>query len=272
MKKGNTMRLDVSAALKQKNPKLHKWLPSFIIKWIERTIHQDEMNRYCDEHEGESSIDFAKNILTFFEVSIKINKEENIPKTGRYIIASNHPLGGLDGIALIATLGAYRQDLKFPVNDLLMYFNQMKEVFVPINKHGKSSYDAVKQLNDVFLSDELIFYFPAGLCSRKQNGEICDPEWKKTVISKAKQYQRDIIPVFFKGENSARFYRLANFRKKIGLSFNIEMLYLPDEMFRQKGKTFEITFGEPVSYKSFDKSKSDREWAAWLKDKTYSLK
>lgn len=266
------MRLDVGAALKQKNPKLYKWIPSFIIKWIERIIHQDEMNRYCDTYQGESSIDFAKKALIFFDVSIKIKQEEHIPRTGRYIIASNHPLGGLDGLALIATLGNYRQDLKFPVNDLLMYFDQMKDVFIPINKHGQNSYEAVKQLNEVFSSDELIFYFPAGLCSRKQKGEICDPEWKKTVISKSKQYQRDIIPVFFKGENSSRFYRLANFRKKIGLSFNIEMLYLPDEMFRQKGKTFEITFGEPIPYQHFDNSRSDREWATWLKEKVYALK
>ncbi len=266
------MYLDVDATLKQKNPKLHKWLPSFVIKWIERIIHQKEMNQYLSQHQGESSIKFAQNFLKSFDVNVNIIQEENIPRTGRYIVVSNHPLGGFDGIALISVVGQYRNDIKFPVNDILLSFDQLKEVFIPINKHGQNSQEAVKQLNEVFASDELIFYFPAGLCSRRQNGVICDLEWKKTVITKAKQYQRDIIPVHFKGENSARFYNLANFRKKIGLKFNIEMLFLPDEMFRHRGKTFDIKFGEPISYQTFDSSKNDRQWAAWLKEQVYALK
>lgn len=266
------MYIDVDKAVKDKNPQLYKWLPSFVLNWIKRLIHQDEINEYLDNYKGTSSIEFAQSVISYFDVEIKINQEENLPKTGRYIVVSNHPLGGLDGLALIATLGKYRKDLKFPVNDLLMYLKELNEVFIPINKHGKNSLQAVKELNAVFESDELIFYFPAGLCSRKQNGGIYDLEWKKTIVSKAKEYKRDIIPVFFKGENSKRFYNLANWRKKLGIKINIEMLFLPDEMFRQRGKKFEMTFGKPISFETFNNSKNDKEWAAWLKDQVYALK
>lgn len=266
------MYIDVDKVLKDKNPQLYKWLPTFILSWLKRIIHQNEINDFLKNYKGSSSIEFAQSVLSLFDVNIAIHDEKNLPKTGRYIVVSNHPLGGLDGIALIATLGKYRKDLKFPVNDLLMYLKELNEVFIPINKHGKNSLQAVKELNAVFESDELIFYFPAGLCSRKQKGVICDTAWKKTIISKAKEYKRDIIPVFFNGENSRRFYNLAKWRKKLGIKINIEMLFLPDEMFRQKGKKFEMTFGEPISFETFNNSKNDKEWATWLKDQVYALR
>ena len=264
--------LDVSEALRSKNPKLYRWMPKFAIRAIERLIHQDEMNQLVDDNFDDSSIDFAHHIVDYFQVGLEIHGEENIPRTGRYIVASNHPLGGLDGMAMISTLGKYRSDIKCPVNDLLMQVKQMHEVFMPINKHGRNSLESMKQLEDVFASDELILYFPAGLCSRKQNGVIRDLDWKKTVITKARQFQRDIIPVHFDGRNSNRFYNLANLRKKLGIKVNLEFVFLPDEMFRQRGQHFTITFGAPIPYSTFDHSHTDAEWASWLKEQVYSLK
>lgn len=264
--------LDVSEALRSKNPKLYRWTPQFAIRAIERLIHQDEMNQLVDDNFDDSSIDFAHHIVEYFQVGLNIRGEEHIPRTGRYIVASNHPLGGLDGMAMISTLGQYRSDIKCPVNDLLMQVKQMHQVFMPINKHGRNSMGSMKQLEDVFASDELILYFPAGLCSRKQNGVIRDLDWKKTVITKARQFQRDIIPVHFDGRNSNRFYNLANLRKKLGIKVNIEFILLPDEMFRQRGQQFTITFGAPIPYTTFDHSHTDAEWANWLKEQVYTLK
>ncbi len=264
--------ISVDSAVRAKSPKMYKYIPGFLIRWIERIIHQREMNEVLVNHEGETPTQFAQSTLDYFQVKIEVTNEENFPKTGRYIVVSNHPLGGLDGVALIALAGRYRTDVKFPVNDLLMHLEPLRGAFIPINKFGKNNHEMARQFDEVFSSDNLIFYFPAGLCSRRQHGEICDLDWKKTIVAKARQYHREIIPAYFDGRNSNRFYRLANIRKCLRMKFNLEMLFLPDEMFRQKGNTFRVTFGQPISYELFDKSRTDSEWAAWLKEQAYNLK
>ena len=263
--------LDISRAFQEKNPALYRKIPKFFIRWIERLIHQDEMNRFVEEHFHDSSIDFATAGIDFFQAKLKVLHEENIPATGRCIVVANHPLGGLDGLALISAIGKYRKDVKFPVNDLLMQITPMKDVFTPINKHGRNQQHAVQELNDIFASDNLVLYFPAGLCSRKKNGVIADTEWKKSIVAKAKEYQRDIIPAYFDGRNSNRFYNLALWRKKLKIKANLEMALLPDEAFKQKGKTITLTFGERIPYSRFDNTKSDKEWVQWLRNQVYEL-
>ncbi|MCL2435085.1 MAG: 1-acyl-sn-glycerol-3-phosphate acyltransferase [Lentimicrobiaceae bacterium] len=269
----SVLQIDVKQTIASKSKKLAKGLPRFIIRWIEKLIHQDAMNRFLVKHEHANAIEFAKYVIEeFAQASITVVNEEKIPKEGRYIVVSNHPLGAVDGLALISVIGRYRTDMKFPVNDLLMAIEPMHSIFLPINKHGRNNIDAAKELHNAFDSNDLVLYFPAGLCSRKINGEIQDLEWKKTIIQKAVAYQRDIIPVFFEGRNSERFYRIANWRKKLRIKVNLEMLLLPDEMVKQKGKKFTITFGDPISYSTFDGSKTHKEWAAWLRGETLSWK
>lgn len=263
--------IDLKRIIGNKSPKLLKYIPSFIFNYLNKVIHVKELNSAIYRNRDKIGIDFATEILKEFDVNIQIVGLEKISKTGRYILASNHPLGGLDGMALISRIGNYRNDILFPVNDLLMNLPQLKPIFIPINKHGKNI-DNIKILDNAFASDSMILYFPAGLVSRKQKkGIIRDLEWKKTFINKSKQYQRDIIPVHIDGKNSDFFYNLANFRKKIGLKANIEMLYLVDEMYKQKNKTINITIGDPISYKTFDKSMSDSKWAEKVKELVYNL-
>ena len=267
------MKIDVRAAIRSKSPKLAKIIPSFIISCIEKLIHQDEMNAFIERHKNDTPIAFATaGLREVSQVTYSAVNKDNIPKIGRSIIVSNHPLGGIDGLALIALMGKYRTDIKFPVNDLLMQLNAMHGVFIPVNKHGRNQSQVVNMLNSAFESEDLIIYFPAGLCSRKKGKDIYDLEWKKTIITKAKQYKRDIIPVFFDGKNSNRFYNLANWRKKLGIKVNIEMLFLPDEFFRQKGNHFTIIFGTKISYQSFNNTKTDSEWSEWLKKQVYALR
>ena len=269
----SVLKIDVHQTIASKSKKLAKWLPNFVIHGIERLIHQDAMNQFLVKHEHATAIEFAQAVIEeFAQTSVCITNEEKAPKEGRYIIVSNHPLGAIDGLALVAAMGKYRSDIKFPVNDLLMTLEPMHSIFLPINKHGRNNTDAVKELHNAFASNDLMLYFPAGLCSRKINGKIQDLEWKKTIIQKAKEYQRDIIPVFFEGRNSERFYRIANWRKRLGIKVNLEMLLLPDEMVRQKGKKSTITFGDPIPYTTFDSSKNNKEWAAWLRKQTLKLK
>lgn len=270
-KENVAIKIDVEELIKSKSPKLNRFLPRFIINYLKRIIHQDEINDFLAKHRSTFGIDFANEVINLFQTKINVINSENIPAEGRYIIASNHPLGGLDGIVLISTFGEKRKDLFFPVNDLLLYLQNLNNIFIPINKHGKNSSEGVRKINQAFESDSLILYFPAGLCSRKQKGKICDLEWKKTVVSKAKQYKRDIIPVHFEARNSNFFYNLAKLRKMFGIKANIEMLYLSNEMFKQKNKTFTITIGKPISHETFTKEKTDIEWSNWLKKEVYSL-
>lgn len=264
--------LDVDSVLRKKGKKIYPYIPKFIIRYLKRIVHQDEMNEalrrlhHLDVHE------FLKEILlNEFKVKIQAQNFENLPPEGRYIVAGNHPLGGLDGMALMHLIGKKRKDFKFLANDILMELPNVKELFVPINKHGRNSQEAVRMLDDLFSSEEAVLIFPAGLVSRKQKLGIYDLEWKKTFISKAVRYQRDIIPVHINGENSQFFYRLANWRKRLKIKANIEMLYLPDEMFRQKNKNITITFGEPVSYTTFTNALTHLQWAQRLKEHVYGL-
>ena len=198
---------------------------------------------------------------------------ENVPKSGKSIFVVNHPLGGMDAMAIVHTLKEIRPDIKFIVNDILMNLENLKSLFVGVNKVGVSSKQALQKVNDLFASDQAVFLFPAGLVSRRKQGVVKDLEWKKAFIKQAKRNQTDVIPVFIDGELSNWFYNLSNFRSKLGIGANIEMLYLADELYKQKGRKIPLIFGEPISYTTFDKSKGQRaEWAEWTKEQVYALK
>lgn len=263
-------KIDIRKVMADKNPKLPKLLPNFIIRYLERVIHVEELNDFIERNNNKFGLDFVKAALDEFGVNIHVNGEENIPETGRFLFASNHPLGGLDGMALMLVVGRKRKDVLFPVNDILMNIPNLQELFIPINKHGSNA-ENVRIIDDTFAGEKTMLYFPAGLCSRKKNKTIVDLEWKKTFISKSKRHKRDIVPVYVEGKNSNFFYSLANLRTKLGIKANIEMLYLVDEMFKQKNEDIVITFGEAVPYSTFDKSKTDREWAIEMKRKVYQL-
>ncbi len=196
----------------------------------------------------------------------------NLPQDGLYTFVSNHPLGGQDGVALGYVLGKhYEGKVKYLVNDLLMNLRGLAPLCIPINKTGKQAKDFPKMVEAGFQSDDQLIMFPAGLCSRRQNGVIRDLEWKKTFVVKSIQAKRDVIPVHFGGRNSDFFYNLANVCKALGIKFNIAMLYLADEMFKNRHKTFTVTFGKPIPWQTFDKSKTPAQWAEYVKDIVYKL-
>ncbi|MFO7574100.1 MAG: glycerol acyltransferase, partial [Bacteroidales bacterium] len=149
--------------------------------------------------------------------------------------------------------------------------NNFSGIFLPVNKHGVQGRQAVRAIDNAYASDDQILYFPAGICSRRKKGIISDVDWHKSFIAKAVWHRRDIIPVYFSGRNSGFFYSLANLRSLLGIKTNLEMLWLPDEMFQQKGKQIYIVFGKPVSWKTFDKSKSASGWAAFMRKRSYDL-
>lgn len=262
--------IDIRKIFNSKNPRLAKSIPGFIFRLLGRIIHQDELNAFMYANKERWGLDYTRAILDGFHVGSAVVNPPVLRPGGRYLVASNHPLGGMDGIALLYETGKLRKDVMFPVNDLLLNLPNLYELFIPVNKHGSNA-ENIRLFNDTFASDVVILYFPAGLVSRKQNGVIKDVEWKKTFLTKAKAYHRDIIPVYISGKNTNFFYNLANIRKKLGVKANIEMLFLPDEMYKYKNKTIVITYGKPIPIGTFDKSKSDQEWASLLKEHVYKL-
>lgn len=264
-------RLDIEKILDSKNPRIRKFVPAFIISYLRRIIHQNELNDFMLKYGHLKNSEFIKAGLSHFEIKYSVSGKENIPAYGRYIFVSNHPLGGLDGLVFMNEIAEFFPDIKFPVNDILTNIENLSGIFLPVNKHGFQGRDAAVKIDEAYMSDSQILYFPAGLCSRKKRGEIKDLQWQKSFIQKAVQYKRDIIPSYFSGRNSDFFYTLSNIRKSLGIKFNVEMLYLADEMFKQKDKEISLTFGKVIPWSTFDKSKSALEWADWIKTKSYDL-
>lgn len=262
--------IDIRNVIGSKSERLARMLPGFVYRYLRRILHEDEINDFLYKNRDKQGLDFLDEVIRFFNLKITVKGIENIPTEGKVTIASNHPLGGLDGIAIIHVVGKVRKDIVVLVNDLLMFLPNVRNLFVPVNKHG-SNYENVAILNEAFATENIIPMFPAGLCSRKQSGVICDLEWKSTFVLQARRNQRTVIPVHFSGRNSNFFYNLARIRKFLRIKSNIEMFFLVNEMFKQYNREFVITIGDPIDYQTFDKSKKPHEWAAWVKERVYEI-
>ncbi len=264
--------IDTASLLANKGVKL----PKVLVGLIDRLLHVGELNAGIYTLRDYEGLDFVHKFLESDDphclgTTTEIVGAENIPAEGNPIVAGNHPLGGPDGLALMGSVGRYRKDILFPVNDFLMYLPGLRSLFVPIDKvHRNAGYTS--GLEEAFAGQNTLLYFPAGACSRRQKGEIKDLEWKPTFVKKAIRYQRDIVPFYFDARNSNRFYRIANLRKRLGIKFSFEMALLPGEMYGQKGNTFHLTIGKPIPWQTFDANHSAREWAAMLREHTYRLK
>jgi len=264
--------IDLDGVLKKKAPKIYRFLPGFLLNWLKKTVHQDDLNRDLQILKDYHGVAFFDKFISLIDWKIEVEGAENIPGDGKFIFVSNHPLGGPDGIMLISALGRFKHKIRFIVNDLLMYLPNVDSVFLPINKHGHNPKEYSKIIDDAFDDPESqVLIFPAGLVSRKIKGEIADLEWRKTFITRAKKHQRDVIPVYFEGVNSKFFYNFARLRKKLGIAFNLEMLFLVDELYKKRGNTFVIRIGKPISHTTFDSSKQQDQWAQWVREQVYSL-
>ena len=263
--------IDIKQVINSKNPTLGRLLPSFILNYLKKIIHEDDINRFIRDNGHLKDHEFVNACFQEMGATLIVEGLENIPLTGGCIIAANHPLGGLDGIGLMKAVGKKRPDIRFFVNDILLNLQNFGELFVGVNKHGKNAKQNLQLMDNVFASDNCVLFFPAGLVSRKQNGIIKDLVWQKSFIAKAIKYQKPIIPTYIDGQNSDFFYRLANIRKNLSIKANIEMLYLADEMYKQKNNTIKVIFGEPIQSESFDKQFNHTEWAQIVKEKVYNL-
>lgn len=264
--------IDIDKVLRTKLPGKYKYVPKFLVSYLKKIIHQDEINAYMQRAKDNVGVDFLESTLEFFDVKVEVKGLENLPQDGLCTFVSNHPLGGLDGVALGYVLGShYDGNIKYLVNDLLMNIHNLAPLCIPVNKTGSQARNFPAIVEAGFESQDHLIMFPAGICSRRQKGVIADLPWTKTFIVKSIRTQRDVVPMHFSGCNSNFFYNLSNIRKALGIKANIEMLYLADEMFKNRHKTFTLTIGKPISWQTFDKSKTPTQWANYVKEIVYKL-
>ncbi len=266
----NQKFVDIEKVLKEKAATLYKFLPRFVINWLKKKLHEDDINNAMTHLHPYYGLDYNSETLKYLGVKVETFGAENLPKSGGVIIASNHPVGGLDGLSLIKATGEVRGDVRFIVNDVLKNLKNFGEVFVGVNKVGGKSRDSLQFIEKVYSTECAILVFPSGLVSRKFPEGIRDLEWNKSFINKAIKYNKPIVPVFIEGQNSNFFYNFAKWRKRFGIKGNLEMLFLPDEMFKQKGNTIKIHFGKPIEPSLFYAIHTPQKWSNIMHDYIYT--
>ena len=274
MKESVEKTIDIKRILKDKMGSKARFVPCFLVAWLKMIIHEDEVNRFLWENRNLKGTEWLTACVQYLDMTLDIVGAENLPdkNDGKlYTFVSNHPLGGQDGVSLGSIIGRhYDGKFRYLVNDLLLNLPGLKPVSIGINKTGKQSRDFPRMVEAGFNSDNHLPMFPAGLNSRRINGEIHDLPWKKTFITKSVETHRDVVPIHFSGQNSKRFYRIAKFSDRY-LPFNLAMLFLVDEMYRNVGKTFRITIGKPIPWQTFNKTKTPMEWANFVEERVYAL-
>lgn len=267
--------IDLRKIFTAKVPKLMKWMPEWLFRKIQKLLHEADINEILTKYGHLKGVDFINALIADFNLELELKGVDNLMSSNRILVASNHPLGGLDGIALIGVVGNHRGKTLTPVNDFLMFVKPLEPIFIPVNKVGSATANReenIQLFNETFAGDATICYFPFGLCSRKtDDGKIQDLDWKKTFVTKSRAYQRDIVPVHIEGRNSNFFYNLARWRKKLKIKVNIEMAFLVNEFFNQRNKKLTISFGKPIPYTTFDRRFTDAQWAEKLRTFSYQL-
>ena len=268
-------QIDVDEILRSKAGEKAKRIPRFVVSWLKRRLHQDQVNDFLQKAGDQEGVPWLKAVLDYLDTKVEVKGLENLPSDAdgsRFTFVSNHPLGGQDGVALGYVLGThYEGRIKYLVNDLLMFLPGLAPLCIPINKTGKQNRQFPAMVEAGFSGDDHILMFPAGLCSRRRHGVIRDLPWNKAFITKSVQHQRDVVPIYFSGRNSNKFYTIANVCKMLGLKFNLAMLYLVDELFKNQHKTFEVHIGRPIPWQTFDRSRTPAQWAAYVQDIVYQL-
>lgn len=275
MEKVTEKTIDIDKILKSKMGTKSRYVPRPLVTWLKHITHQDQVNEFLWNNKDLAGTDWLVACVKYLDMSLEIRGQENLPdkNDGKlYTFVSNHPLGGIDGVAIGSIIGRhYDNKFKYLVNDLLMNLPGLAPLCIGINKTGSQSRNFPAMVETGFSSDDHMVMFPAGLCSRKIDGKIQDIPWKKTFITKSVEHRRDIVPIHFSGHNSMFFYRLANICKMLGIKFNIAMLFLVDEMYKNRHQSFQITIGKPISWQTFDKSKTPTQWAQEVRARVYQL-
>jgi putative hemolysin len=263
--------IDLEKVMRNSESKFVRSLPGFIIRILEKLVHQDEMNDTINKNSDKTGVPFINAVLGYWNVKIITKGSENIPSSGRFVFVANHPVGGIDALSFFSTIYRHFPNVISPSNQLLNYIPNLQPVMLGVNVFGTNTRDTAEKINLLFASDDQIMIFPAGTVSRRRKGKISDITWQKTFISKSVQYHRDVIPVHISGRNSTLFYFSANVRKFLRIKMAVEIILLPREMMKQRNSSFTLTIGKPVSYLTLAELYNNNDGAQKIKSMVYSL-
>lgn len=263
--------IDVAKSIKESDSKFLKQFPPFIVRWFEKIIRQDELNRILEKYKECEGADFHNSIAEEFNLTFEVEGLENLPENGKCFFVSNHPFGIIDGLTLTKTVIEKYGNFKAIGNESFNFVPNLRPYILLVNPYGKSSKTYVTEMEKIYVSDLPITHFPAGKVSRKYHGVVLDNDWQKSFITRAISCQRDIVPFFFYGENSALFYGVNRIRRMLGIKINLELILLPREMFLKRNQTIRFKIGKPISYKNFDSSKTHLEWAQEIRKVVYQM-
>ncbi|MEE4116459.1 MAG: 1-acyl-sn-glycerol-3-phosphate acyltransferase [Marinilabiliaceae bacterium] len=263
--------IDLAKTIRERDSRLLKSLPPFVVRLLIRIIKQEEINSIINKYAGYPALEFLPKVIEEFNLQLDIEGIENLPENGKCFFVANHPFGILDGLILTYTVSQKYGSLKAIANDSFAFVPQLRPFVAAVNVFGRSSREYLNAINETYNSSEPITHFPAGIVSRLVEGKVRDLPWQKSFIAKAVSSQRDIVPFYFYGRNSRLFYAIFIFRRIFGIKTVIELMLLPREIFKKKHTTVKVTIGKPISYETFDKSRSNFEWAQKLRSHVYSL-
>lgn len=261
--------IDIGRLLRAKNPRLARWIPRFVIRWVERLVRLEKINYVLSHYGDQPPLEFIRSTLDYIGVTYTVHGAERIPQGRRVIFASNHPLGGLDGLMLAEAVAPHVRGVRVIVNDLLMQLEPLAPIFVPVNKYGSQSAEYARRMVEMYESDNAVITFPAGLCSRLIHGQITDIPWKRNFVQKAWESGRLVVPVYIDGRNSMFFYRFERLRQLLKIKLNLGTVLLPKEMFDQRGKHLDIYIGEPIE---LTQEHTVREWVGIIRERAYALR
>lgn len=263
--------VNIRELIASKSKRLSKFIPGFVYRYLERLLHQEGVNEILRDGWELSPQEFVRSAFKKWNVKYEVIGLDKIDPAGRYLFASNHPFGGMDGMMIADVLIEHFGDARVVVNDLLMHLEPLVPIWIPVNTMGSQNSEYARLFDEGFKGDLPILTFPAGVCSREIDGQIVDLKWKNTFLRRARAAGRTIIPMYVEGSLHKGFYRLYKFRKAIGIKAPIEMLLLVDGMFRQNNKTFRIVVGEPIDDALLQEEGSVAEQVEFVRRKTYDL-
>ncbi len=252
--------IDIRRIIIEKNPQFLKNYPSFIrntvFTVIEKFLRINEINRFIEKNQDIKDIDFIDELFEYLDFSYIVSKKERdrIPSEGRLIIISNHPLGGLDGLALLKLVSEVRQDFRIVVNDVLSGIENLSGLFLPINIfNSELQRENFLKISEALKKEEAVIIFPAGEVSRLTASGIKDSPWNKGVLTFARKFNTDILPIHISARNSIWFYIFSLLHKRASV------FLLPGELFKKRNRNILIKVGEPISsstiFNSIDSAK-----------------
>ena len=221
-------------------PKLLRRLLLLTLQWL---ICERRINRFLSQHAMTRDFDFVDQVFQLVQTDCTVRHSdlENIPARGRVIIVANHPLGGLDGLALLRLVSSVRRDVRIVVNELLLNITQLNNLFLPVDAMGGETRKAdISRILDALNNDEAVIIFPSGEVSRAGPKGIRDRKWLPGFIQLAKTAYAPVLPVHIKARNSNLFYVVSR------ISRPLSMLMLPREMLGFGGQ-MKFTIGQMIA-------------------------